>query len=32
MKQYRYNGLDIAEDKILIWIKKCKGWKYYIFN
>ena len=21
MKQYRYNGLDIVEDNILIWIK-----------
>ena len=24
MKQYRYNGLDIVEDDILIWIKNIR--------
>ena len=24
MKQYRYNGLDIVEDKNLIWIKNVR--------
>ena len=32
MKQYRYNGLDIVEDNILIWIKKCYELEYCIFD